>query len=396
MADDVFRQSRKKITPDEVSDNENNPLESVKQVQQAIAKETGKEVVKPFDSAPFEISGNVPPEFRAAMQKRAQQGPPELQPVQAPTPPNVKTTRQGDDDEGFDSFEAPPDKPRAQVKANKKAQATPDRQAVRVQGSDQLEDLLQKLAEHHQWEKFEFPSKGKFYANIPGEVHIRAMTGEEEQILATPRWVKKGKAIDMIFRRCIKEPIDTELLLSVDRTHLLIFLRGISYTPEYDVEIKCPNCQMKFAHVIELNDLDVNLCPEDYGPEKLSGTLPASGFKYNFRLATGADEQEIAAYRERRISQWGDQGDDDTLLYRTALLLEDIEGVTMKKELALLLKKLPIQDVAHLRNEINQPPFGVDTTLPILCPSCMEEFKIDLPLETNFFFPKKKEERTRA
>jgi hypothetical protein len=44
------------------------------------------------------------------------------------------------------------------------------------------------------------------------------MTGEEEQILSTPRWVKKGKAIDMIFRRCIKEPINTDELLSVDRT----------------------------------------------------------------------------------------------------------------------------------------------------------------------------------
>ena len=78
------------------------------------------------------------------------------------------------------------------------------------------------------------------------------------------------------------------------------------------------------------------------------------------------------------------------------LLLNDIEGVQMKKELAVLLKKLPIQDVGHLRNEINQPPFGVDTMVPILCPSCTEDFKIDLPMEANFFFPRKKEIRTQA
>jgi hypothetical protein len=113
-------------------------------------------------------------------------------------------------------------------------------------------------------------------------------------------------------------------------------------------------------------------------------------------LSTGADEQEISNYREKRIAQWGDQGEDDTLLYRTALLLDEIEGITMKKELAHLLKRLPIQDVAHLRNEITTPPFGVDTALPILCPSCSEEFKIDLPLESSFFFPKKKERRTQA
>jgi hypothetical protein len=153
---------------------------------------------------------------------------------------------------------------------------------------------------------------------------------------------------------------------------------------------------MKFAHIIELDQLDVRLCGEDFTPDSLGGVLPSSKFKYSYRLATGQDEQEVSAYREKRINQWGDQGDDDTLLYRTALLLEEIEGVSMKKELALLLKKLPIQDVAHLRNEINQPPFGVDTLLPMFCPSCTEEFKIDLPMETNFFFPRKKEERIQA
>lgn len=389
MADEVFKQSRKRITPDELGQapqapppfpplgEGQNPFESVRSVQQQMAQETGKEVNRPLEEAPFAISGNVPPQFREALMRKA-------------AAPEVASVV---DEDGFETFEAPPERPRAAPKA--KAKPTPDAK-IRVQGSDKLEALLQKLAADHSWEEFEFPSKGKFYSDIPGKIHIRAMTGEEEQILATPRWVKKGKAIDMIFRRCIKEPINTEELLSTDRTHLLIFLRGISYTPEYDVEIKCPNCSIKFAHVIELDQLGVDVCPDDFTADSLTGTLPVTGFSYTYRLATGQDEQEIAAYREKRINQWGDQGEDDTLLYRTALLLDDIEGVTMKKELALLLKKLPIQDVAHLRNEINQPPFGVDTELPILCPNCSEEFKIDLPMETNFFFPRKKEERTQA
>jgi len=348
------------------------------------AQETGKEVVEPFDrgDAPFEISGNVPPQFKEAMQRRNQK-------AQEAQPPQAQTQ-----DEGFETFEAPPEKPRKR-RSRKKQKATPDSQ-VRLQGSDQLESLLQKLADDHQWEGFEFPSRGKFYDDIPEAIHIRAMTGEEEQILATPRWVRRGKAIDMIFRRCIRENINTEDLLSVDRTHLLIYLRGISYTPEYDVEIKCPSCSMRFSTIIDLNDLEVDGCPDDFDQDELTGVMPTSGFHYKYRLATGADEQEISNYRERRIQQWGDQSEDDTLLYRTALLLEEIEGVAMKKELAMLLKRLPINDVAHLRNEINEPPFGVDTEVPMVCPACSEEFDIDLPLETNFFFPRKKEERVPA
>ena len=387
MADDVFKQQRQKVTSEEVEST--NPLDKIAAVQQAVAKETGAEPPKPFDpnQAPFEVGGNVPPEFRQAMAERAQEtanlGDRQVGSQNTEDPPEA----------AFDSFEAPPDKPRRRSK--RKAKATGDKN-IRVTGSDALESLLQKLADDHQWEQFEWPSKGRFYDDIPPVINIRAMTGEEEQILATPRWVKRGKAIDMIFQRCIKENFDTESLLSVDRTHLLIYLRGISYTPEYDVEIKCPDCGIKFSSVINLNELEIEACPETFGPEETSGELPTSGFNYNFRLATGADEQEITNYRERRIAKWGDQSEDDTLLYRTALLLEDIEGVTMKKEIVLLLKRLPINDVAHLRNEINDPPFGVDTEVPMVCPSCTEEFEIDLPLETNFFFPRKKEEKTPA
>lgn len=394
MADEVYKQSRRKITPDEVRSagqgpmEEGSPMDSIKQMQDVLAKETGREPPRNFtpQEAPFEISGNIPPEFRKAMMQHQQMA----QEHKTKQQSDDVVRKQTDEDDNFEVFEAPPERP-----AKPKQKPVPDSK-VRVTGSDPFEDALKKLSGFQHWEDFEFPSKGKFYADIPGVIHIRAMTGEEEQILATPRWVKRGKAIDMIFNRCIKEPINTEDLLSVDRTNLLIFLRGISYTPEYDVEIKCPNCGIKFAHVIELSEMNVELCPEEFDMNSLSGVLPKTGFRYSYRLATGQDEQEISMYREQRINKWGDQSDDDTLLYRTALLLEEVEGVTMKKELALLLKKLPIQDVAHLRNEINKPPFGVDTELPIMCPNCMEDFKIDLPMETNFFFPKKREERSQA
>ncbi len=374
MADEVYRPQRKPVTKEDI---ENDPLAKIQQVRQAVAQETGQETPRPISDAPFEISGNMPPEFKQMLQQRAAQSP------KAPK----KAERSEGTEEQFETFEAPPERPKKKATADAK---------IRVQGSDQLEALLQKLADKHHWESFTFPSKSRFYENIPETIHIRPMTGEEEQILATPRWVKRGKAIDMIFQRCIRENVPTEELLSIDRTHLLIYLRGISYTPEYDVEIKCPACAMKFSTVIDLNDLEVEACPDDFSKDDLEGILPTSGFHYRYRLATGADEQEISNYRERRIQQWGDQSDDDTLLYRTALLLEEVEGVNMKKELAMLLKRLPINDVAHLRNQINDPPFGVDTEVPMVCPACTEEFEIDLPLETNFFFPRKKQERTQA
>ncbi len=267
--------------------------------------------------------------------------------------------------------------------------------------STELQSLLSNLKEQQSlYEAIELPSKGRFYdgENGPsdGIVHVRAMTGEEEQILATPRFVRKGQAINMIFQRCLQESYRADELLTIDRTYLLIWLRGISYTPEYDVEVKCPECEKKFSTVIDLNSLYVDTCPDDFGPE-LTDVLPKSGYRFTYRLSKGRDEQEIQEYRDRRIKMFGDSSTDDTLTYRTALLLESIEGVNSKQELQTLVKNLPIQDVAFIRNCVNEPPFGVDTTIPINCPSCLQEFEVDLPLEANFFFPRRKrKEKTQA
>ena len=394
--DDVFRpKSRKQIKTEELVSTEENleqafneaadqmdPLKEIKGVQDAVAQETGKKSVMPED-APFQIEGNIPPEFRKVLEQRQEFA------EQANSAEFDQMT------ESIPQFEAS----QAQARPSRKNNPTPDNMMpskLRATGSDELERLLKDLSDRHSWEEFEWPSKGKFYNNIPPVVHIRSMTGEEEQILATPRFVKRGKAIDMIFQKCIRERIDTSELLSIDRTHLLIFLRGISYTPEYDVEIKCPECGHKFSTQIDLNQLEVTLCPDEFGAESLHGVLPESGFRYKYRLSTGSDELAISNYREKRLQMFGESTEDDTLLYRTALLLEEVEGVRDKKELGILMKRLPIADVAHLRNEINEPPFGVNTEVTVDCIYCTQDFNVDLPLETNFFFPRKKETRTQA
>jgi hypothetical protein len=141
--------------------------------------------------------------------------------------------------------------------------------------------------------------------------------------------------------------------------------------------------------------LYVEPCPDDYGPI-LEDVLPVSKYRFAYRLSTGRDEQEIQEYRDRRIKMFGDQQTDDTLTYRTSVLIDHIEGLNDKKELQTLIKNLPIADVSHIRNCINEPPFGVDTNIDIICPSCLEEFQVDLPLEANFFFPRRKKAKTQA
>lgn len=281
------------------------------------------------------------------------------------------------------------------VKAQKQEPVDNPVSQARAMGSGQLEDLIAGLNQRT-YDEISLPSLGIFYDGkdgpTDGMLHLRAMTGEEEQILATPRYVRRGQAVDMIFKRCLQESFNTNDFLSIDRTFILIYLRGISYTSDYEVEVKCPECDRKFPTTLKLDKLKTEYCPKNYHPP-LTGVLPKSGYKFEYRLSRGKDEQNVQDYRERHLKMFGDVGTDDTLLYRTAMLLSNIEGLKDKNELIALLKKLPIQDLGHIRNLINEPPFGVNTKCEVDCAVCYRDFEIELPLEANFFFPRPRKKR---
>lgn len=375
MADDVFR-------PRKVNDD-NDELKKAEAVRKALSEDEKES--KP-DTGSMEVKGNVPKEFLQAL-KMAQGSDPDV-----PLSEQMANTPK--------PFSSLKDRGNKSKRFTNEAKQGPE--VIRHDThSGHLKELLQQLkSSTANYEEIQLPSKGRFYDGVNGPsngiLSIRQMTGEEEQILATPRFVRKGQAINMIFKRCMMEDFQPENLLTADRTYLLIYLRGISYSNHYDVEVKCPECEKKFSADIDLASLYVEHCPDDFGP-LLEDRLPTTGLTFHYRLSTGRDEQEITEYRDRRLKTYGDQAADDTLTHRTSMLLEDIDGINDKTELQILLKNLPINDVAHIRNCINEPPFGVDTNVEIFCPSCLQEFEMDLPLEANFFFPRKKKgENTQA
>lgn len=377
MAEDNYRVQRKPIESSEVSETpevseavETNEaankamMDRIAQVQQQAKGESGGESAlnAPLSEPGLDVKGmeNAPPQFQQALGRQVSQG-------------NQSAMQM---------------KQRSQ-------QSMPD---LRATGSTKLEELLQGIySTGNVYEEITLPSLGKFYNGsdgpVDGKLHVRRMTGEEEQILATPRFVRKGEAVNMIFERCMQENYDAQEFLTEDRTYLLIYLRGISYSPNYDVELKCPETDQVFAETIDLNSLYVDNCPVDFNPEDLKGVLPDTGYKFSYRLSKGKDETAVQNHRERMIKNFDRSNEaDDTLLFRTSLLVNEIEGLDDDLELMTLLRRLPIRDVAYLRNLLNDPPFGVDTQLVITSPYTMQEFTVDLPLEANFFFPRQRKE----
>jgi len=248
------------------------------------------------------------------------------------------------------------------------------------------------------YERVPLPSRGRFYHDedqpMSGEVHVRPMTGQEETILSTARLMRQGRGIEMIFRNCLMEKdINPEKLLSVDRTYLLIYLRGISYGNVYEVTVKCPECGHTFDHDIDLN-LPVDYCPDNFHEDTLAKTLPKTRFTFRYHLMTGAHETEISAYRDRKTKF--SNATDDSFLYKASILIDEIGNdnakVNNRHAIQSLMERLPVADINYIRNTLNNPPFGVDTELIVPCPACGAEFPVELPYEANFFFPKERTE----
>ena len=396
MADEIYRQERPSINPrdlkgriseDDQADRAelkaaqaelmrtqqqfgHQQLDEIAQVRKAAAEEVGEDYT-PTEGG-FAVQGNLPPAFQQARNALRQQeeGFPQVNPqsVQSPVRPKKKQIRYSD---------APSE--------------------MRMTGSSRLEELIGVALKATNFEPLQLPSRGRFYNGSDGPtdgiIHVKPMTGSEEEILATPRFIKKGQAINMIFNRCMREKYNTENFLTIDRTYLLLYLRGISYTPFYEVEVECPECGngRKIPATIDLDGLNLEPCPDNFSIDDLTDTLPRTGFHFTYSLSKGRDEQAVQDYRERKLREFDTAGQaDDTLLFRTATLVDEIEGLTDKTEIQVLLTKLPIEDVAYLRTVVNEPPFGVDTKVEISCPFCQHDFDVELPLDANFFFPRQK------
>lgn len=352
-----FKQVRKPAVLNEDKDIDVNAI-----MNQVINESKGEETSNINDpDAPFKLEGNVPPVLQKLLKKNG-------------------LAKEVTENQQKNSEEYVP---------NKKVKST----------NPKLEELRNRLKNQTAiYEEVKLPSLGKFYSDgeapSNGILNVRRMTGEEEEILATTRFLKKGIAINMLFQNCVKEKIKPEKWVTADRTYLLMYLRGISSGSYYDVEVKCPVCTNQFDATIDLDALLVKYCPEHFGPNSLKGTLPLSGFNFKFKFPTVGDEVIISNYEEKRRKS---EEQDDSTSFRLATLIEDIEGLSDKPEIMELLKELPLCDFAYLKDIVNEVPFGTETKVDLYCSSCGNEFKMEMPLESSFFFPRrKKANRTQA
>ncbi len=284
-----------------------------------------------------------------------------------------------------------------------------------VSDTDLLDALLNApAASLIPWETCQLPSQGIYYNWPAGStVEVRAMSQNDEKILANQRLAKSNQSIEALFRACCRfpenfDPID---LLIGDRTFLLYYLRGITHGHEYEFVMTCPNqtCGKVSTHCYDLNLLiqTVRVADHSLGAEPfiielphLSATVKRS-FTVGLRFLRAGDINAMAGrYRAGQRLQRG-----QTVRNRQAnngqvpadldgLITEQLEhaivsvlGVDDRFKVKQFVERLHATDAGTIRQWLKEHTPGIDTTVDVTCPECEVVSTVELPITESFFRP---------
>jgi T4 bacteriophage base plate protein len=260
----------------------------------------------------------------------------------------------------------------------------------------------QQMAFEPPAELVEIPSHGYLYKDITddpdilekGGIRVRPMTVHEEKILSTPRLIKSGQALDLLFANVIKsagkngEPLDPSALLSSDRVFIMLWLRSVSYGNVYKFQITCPNnaCQKRFEHEVDLSTHPIREMTDPDIKEPFEIILPISKYRLLFRLPRGKDELEIIKMQNQPKKM---NETDDTIVKRlSSVIIKAYDPNQAELPRAMIdsfIESLIAGDASYFREELIKLDSGIEDIKGITCPHCDYEFDTPIPITENFF-----------
>jgi hypothetical protein len=238
------------------------------------------------------------------------------------------------------------------------------------------------------------PSGGKVYPETHAfyntdRIEIRAMTAKEEDILTSSALLRAGKAVTALVKSClINKSVDPDALLVGDRSAIMVAIRILGYGAEYKIEVECPDCGEKCKHQFDLSKLpikELSAEPVNNGTNLFSFVLPMLKKEVLFRLPTGNDEREMNTIIERTKKATNAETNVTTKL---SFLVSSFGGETDGAKIANLVRNMPARDSRALNKYIGKIAPTIDMTQEFTCPACTKSSEVEVPLGTEFFWPR--------
>lgn len=239
------------------------------------------------------------------------------------------------------------------------------------------------------------PSQGVVYPvgsplHLRQTIEIKPMTAREEDILTSRALLKSGKALDALLKSCVlTNNVNVDSMLSGDRNAILVAIRITGYGQAYTVSVDCPKCEASCEHEFNLAELQVKHLgaqPVQAGVNAFSFHLPVSKKNVTFKLLTGADENDLSVTIDRMKKLSG--GMESLITTRLISQIVSVDGETDRNKIANLVRNMPARDSRDLRSYMDKISPGIDMNQNFICASCGEESSVEVPMGTEFFWPK--------
>lgn len=248
-------------------------------------------------------------------------------------------------------------------------------------------------------ELVDLPSAGRFYPpghplNGKDQIEIKYMTAKEEDILTDRALLKNGTAIDKVLQNLIVDKsINIDDMLVGDKNAVVVAARITGYGAEYDTKVTCPACGEASDFSFDLNDIGV--ADIDHALENTDVTitdkstflfeLPMSKVTVECRLMTGKDETKIFKESQRRTKK---KLGNSALTDQLRNMIVSVNGDTDMISRTAFVNQMPAKDSRHIRTVLSEVTPNLDMNQVFECTNCGHTADMEVPLTTDFFWPK--------
>lgn len=242
-------------------------------------------------------------------------------------------------------------------------------------------------------EGYSLPSKGLIYSKpVNPRIELRSMTTREEMKRMAPSNLPY-KNLSEIIETCMltKPAISVYDMCIGDYEYLLHKLRVVSYGPEYNMTVICPNCGNIINSKIDLDELEVIDFDEADFNESLKVHLDKSNREIVLNFQTPRLLDEIATRTAELKKKSKDAGVDFSLLATLEKMIDTVDGqkldYTAKQ---IFIEALPVKDVNKIKHsiDITNKKVGLKTdNIQVKCPTCEYEVNTFFRFGPEFFRP---------
>tara|TARA_Y100000592_G_scaffold33148_1_gene52655 strand:+ start:866 stop:1690 length:825 start_codon:yes stop_codon:yes gene_type:complete len=219
-------------------------------------------------------------------------------------------------------------------------------------------------------------------------IEIRYMTAKDEDILTSRSLLKKGIALErLIDNLVVNKAISSETILVGDRNAIIIAARSSAYGNIYDTKVQCPACAASQKVSFDLNDSKISVSDvSDYEVEETeNGTYfvntPKSNIKVELRLLNGKDETKLMKMMGKNSKN------DEMISAQMKMFVKSVNGHSGPEFIEYFVSNVTAFESRWLRKCYDALSPNIKVFKEFECVSCDYEQEMEVPFNTDFFWP---------